>query len=525
MSQRSSLPQRLDRLAAAGDAGALLRGGGKGLEKESLRVNAEGCLAQTPHPPQLGSALTHPSITTDYSEALLEFVTPPRADVRATLAFLEDVHRFVYRHLGEERLWATSMPCVLEGDERIPIARYGRSNVGMMKHVYRRGLGWRYGRPMQTISGVHFNYSFPEALWPALQAAERDPRPLREFRDDWYFRALRNFQRLGWLVPYLFGASPAVCKSFLKGRDLMFTEFDAHTFYEPYGTSLRLSDIGYKNSNQARIGVTYNSLEDYVATLSHAISTPVPDYERIGVKVEGEYRQLNANILQIENEFYGSIRPKQPIERGERATLALKRRGVMYLEVRALDVNAYDPVGVDEPALRFIEALLAHCLLSDSPATTAEEQAAIGANQLKVARQGREPKLELQRDGRPMRLRDWAREVLTELAPLCALLDGDEATCPYTRSLGAQRAAVEDAELTPSARVLKDMRAHGESFFRFAERMSETHRRRFLAEPLPASAEARFVAEAAASLQEQADIEAADRLSFDDYLHQYFSQS
>src|SRR5690348_7765500 len=208
MSQRSSCQQRLDRLAAAGDAGALLRGGGKGLEKESLRVDAEGCLAQTPHPRQLGSALTHPSITTDYSEALLEFVTPPHPDVRATLAFLEDVHRFTYRHLGEERLWATSMPCLLEGDERIPIAEYGRSNVGMMKHVYRRGLGWRYGRPMQTISGVHFNYSFPEALWPALQAAERDPRPPRQFRDDWYFRALRNFQRLGWLVPYLFGASP-----------------------------------------------------------------------------------------------------------------------------------------------------------------------------------------------------------------------------------------------------------------------------------------------------------------------------
>ncbi|HEU5398885.1 MAG TPA: glutamate--cysteine ligase, partial [Gammaproteobacteria bacterium] len=453
------------------------------------------------------------------------FVTSPFADVRQTLLSLMDIHAFAYAHMGEEMLWATSMPCLLEGDERIPIARYGRSNVGMMKHVYRRGLGWRYGRPMQTISGVHFNYSFPEALWPALQAAERDPRPLRQFRDDWYFRALRNFQRLGWLVPYLFGASPAVCKSFLKGRDLKFTEFDAHTFYAPYGTSLRLSDIGYKNNNQARIGVTYNSLDDYIATLSHAISTPLPDYERIGVKVDGEYRQLNANILQIENEFYGSIRPKQPIERGERATLALKRRGVMYLEVRALDVNAYDPVGADESALRFIEALLAWCLLSDSPPTTPEEQAAVGANQLRVARLGRDPKLELQRDGRPVGLRNWARELLTQLAPLCTLLDGDDAARPYTCTLETQRAAVEDADLTPSARVLADMRAHGESFFRFAERMSDAHRRRFLAEPLPAATEARFAAQAAESLRKQAAIEAADRLSFDDYLHQYFSQS
>jgi len=315
MPSPASLDERLSRLLRA-HAGVSLRGGGKGLEKESLRVSDAGRLAQTPHPRSLGSALTHPHITTDYSEALLEFVTPPLADVRETLGFLADIHAYVYRHLEDEMLWATSMPCILEGDASIPIAEYGRSNVGMMKHVYRRGLGWRYGRSMQAISGVHFNYSFPTELWPVLQELEHDRRPLRAFTDDWYFRALRNFQRLGWLVPYLFGASPALCKSFLGGRDLGFAEFDAHTFYAPHATSLRLSDIGYKNKNQARIGVTYDGLDDYVATLSHAITTPVPEYERIGVKVDGEWRQLNANILQIENEFYGTIRPKQPIETG-----------------------------------------------------------------------------------------------------------------------------------------------------------------------------------------------------------------
>ena len=525
MQDPASFEQRLHRLSTLGDAGALLSGGGKGLEKESLRVTPEGCIAETPHPMALGSALAHPYITTDYSEALLEFVTPPFEDIRATLKFLSDIHAFTYPRLGKEMLWATSMPCALEGEERIPIARYGSSNVGMMKHVYRRGLGWRYGRTMQTISGVHFNYSFPEKLWVVLQAAERDTRSLRQFQDDWYFRALRNFQRLGWLVPYLFGASPAMCKSFLKGRDLKFAEFDAHTFYEPYGTSLRLSDIGYKNNNQARIGVTYNSIEDYVATLSHAISTPAADYERIGVKVDGEYRQLNANILQIENEFYGSIRPKQPINSGERASLALKRRGVMYLEVRALDVNAYDPLGADEPALRFIEALLALCLLTDSPLTTHEEQAVIGQNQLAVARHGRNPELALERDGSQVKLKDWAQEVLTRMAPLCTLLDSDDLARPYSVSLAAQRAAVEDPSLTPSARILAEMRARGESFFRFAERMSVTHRQHFLHSPLAKADEAGFTAQAKGSLEKQTAIEAADKLSFDDYLHQYFAQS
>ena len=525
MPELSATGSRLSRLTASTDASALLRGGGKGLEKESLRVTRDGKLAQTPHPHALGSALAHPHITTDYSEALLEFVTSPFPDVKQTLGSLMDIHAFAYAHMGEEMLWATSMPCGLDGDASIPIAQYGTSNVGMMKHVYRRGLGWRYGRTMQAISGVHFNYSYPLALWPALQALEADSRSPRAFRDDWYFRALRNFQRVGWLVPYLFGASPAMCKSFLGGRDLKFPEFDAHTYYEPWGTSLRLSDIGYKNNNQARIGVTYNSLDDFISTLAHAISTPAEEYERIGVKVEGEYRQLNANILQIENEFYGSIRPKQPIESGERATLALKRRGVMYLEVRALDVNAYDPAGADEPALRFIEALLLWCLLTNSPPTDTMEQAAIGENQLRVARRGRDPALELQRGAKSVRLRDWGRELLTELAPLCALLDAGETNQPYSRSLQAQVAAMEDADLTPSARILREMREHGESFFRFAKRLSENHRARSLAHPLPAATETRLVAEAAASLEKQATIEAADTLSFEEYLHRYFAQS
>ena len=521
----TGLEARLNRLAGTREAATLLRGGGKGLEKESLRVGRDGKLAQTPHPPALGSALTHSHITTDYSEALLEFVTSPFPDVKQTLASLMDIHAFTYEHMGDEMLWATSMPCILHGDADIPVAHYGSSNVGRMKHIYRLGLGWRYGRTMQAISGVHFNYSYPDALWPALQRLESDQRSLREFRDDWYFRALRNFQRVGWLVPYLFGASPAMCKSFLGDRDLGFPEFDSHTLYEPFGTSLRLSDIGYKNSNQARIGVTYNSLADYVGTLGHAISTPASEYERIGVKVDGEYRQLNANILQIENEFYGSIRPKQPIDSGERATLALKRRGVMYLEVRALDVNAYDPVGADEPALRFIETLLLLCLLSDSPPTDAAEQAAIGRNQLAVARHGRDPQLQLEHGGKAVRLRDWGRDLLAALGPICELLDEDNVNKPYGRSLATQKAAMEDSDLTPSARILRDMRTQGESFFSFAKRLSETHRECFLAHRLAPAAEAQLAAQAKASLQKQAAIEASDKLSFEEYLHRYFAQS
>jgi glutamate--cysteine ligase len=524
MPRTTDYEQRLAQLLNHGSAG-LLRGGLKGLEKESLRVDAEGCLAHTPHPASLGAALTHPYITTDYSEALLELVTPALATATDTLGFLCDLHSFVYQQLNGEMLWATSMPCALKQDDSIPIADYGHSNIGMMKHVYRRGLGWRYGRSMQTIAGVHFNYSFAGGLWPVLRELLQDRRPLRDFVDEAYFAMLRNFQRVSWLLLYFFGASPAVCKSFFHGYYPDFKEFDAHTLYEPYATSLRMSDIGYKNKNQARVGVRYNSLTDYVATLTHAISTPEPEYQRIGVKVNGEYRQLNANILQIENEFYSFARPKQPINPGERATLALKKRGVMYAEIRALDVNAYDPVGADAATLLFIEALLAWCLLSDSPPVSEAEQNAINRNQTETARRGRDPALKMLCNGREIRLHDWAAEITGQMQAVCEILDGGDPRKPYTASLRSRRQELADPERLPSACVLSDMRAHKESFFQFAKRLSETHRDYFLKRRLPETVEQRFRTLAAESLKKQQQIEAADTLSFDEYLQHYFSQT
>ncbi len=516
--------KRLARLLNHGGAG-LLRGGLKGLEKESLRVQADGALAQTPHPRSLGSALTHPYITTDYSEALLELVTPPLPTAKETLGFLCDIHSFVYQHLDGEMLWPTSMPCALHDEAAIPIAEYGSSNVGMMKHVYRRGLGWRYGRNMQTIAGVHFNYSFPESLWPLLQDLDKDRRSLREFVDESYLCALRNFQRVGWLLLFFFGASPAVCKSFFHGRNPGFSEFDAHTLYEPYATSLRMSDIGYKNKNQERMGVRCNSLSDYIATLTHATSTPEPDYQRIGVKVDGEYRQLNANILQIENEYYSFVRPKQPIHPGERAALALQKRGIQYAEVRAVDVNAYDPAGADASTLRFIEALLAWCLFSDSPRISDSEQQAISRNQEETARHGRDHEFRLLRDGRETRLLDWAAEIVDQMDGVCEILDGDDPDKPYSTSLRARRQDLADTERLPSARILADMRAHGESFFRFAMRLSQNHRDYFLQRRLPATKQQLFQELARQSIEKQREIEAADTLTFDEYLSNYFSQT
>ncbi|MGD0960928.1 MAG: glutamate--cysteine ligase, partial [Methylomonas sp.] len=403
----------------------LLRQGLKGLEKESLRINADGRIAQTPHPVSLGSALTHPYITTDYSEALIELITPPFADIKQTLAYMHQIHQFVYSQLGDEMLLVTSMPCGIDGDLSIPIARYGNSNIGQMKHVYRKGLWHRYGRTMQAIAGIHFNYSVPEALWPVLYSLSGVETALEEFISDSYFSLIRNFHRQGWLILYLFGASPVICKTFFKSRPHLlkqFEEFDAHTVYHPFATSLRMSDIGYKSKNQASLSIDYNSLAGYVSSLSRAINTPFPEYEKIGVKVEGEYQQLNANILQIENEFYSTMRPKQVAASGEKPTLALQRRGVLYVEMRSLDLNLFNPIGIEKSAARFIEAFLLACLLNPSPPQAEEEFGVNNNNQLLVANQGRKPGLMLNKSGQAISLHSWAHGILRNMKPICALL-------------------------------------------------------------------------------------------------------
>lgn len=517
--------QRLARLIRSGEAG-LLRQGQVGLEKESLRVDRDGGIAQTPHPPALGSALTHPYITTDYSEAMLELITPPAEGRGETLEFLRDAHKFVYDRLEDEILWATSMPCVVAGETSIPIAQYGRSNLGMMKTVYRRGLGHRYGRVMQVIAGVHFNYSVAEDFWPVYQALEGDGRPARAFIDDAYFGMIRNLQRYGWLIPYLFGASPAVCKSFFAGKTTRMPEFDANTYYEPYATSLRMGDIGYTNRKEGESGIkaSYDSLEAYVDSLTCAIETPYPPYERIGVVVDGQWRQLNANILQIENEYYSTIRPKQTPQGNEKPSLALKRRGVRYVELRSLDVNAFEPVGVGLEQMRFIEAFLLFCLLQDSPLIDADEREAIDQNQSLAAHHGRDPALTLNDGGRARGLKDWGCELCRAMEGVCEILDGDDPARPYSASLAAQRAALEAPELTPSARMLAQMRAEGEPFFAFARRMSLQHKHYFDGLALAPERERMFEALAAASLQRQAAIEAADDQPFDEFLREYFAQ-
>jgi len=497
----------------------------RGIEKESLRVRPDGMLADTPHPAGLGSALTHPHITTDFSESQLELITGVHPDLDACLAELTEIHQIVYRHVGDELLWCTSMPCGLPADDDIPLGQYGLSNLGRAKTVYRNGLAHRYGRRMQTISGVHYNFSMPEAAWPILQRADARSGSVIAYQTEAYFHLIRNFRRHSWLLLFLFGASPTVCRSFVAGRAHGLQDFNTGTLYLPGATSLRMGPLGYQSDAQASLAVSFNSLRSYAESLNAALTRPYPPYEAIGVREGEHYRQLGTTLLQIENEFYGTIRPKPRFRSGERPLYALGERGVDYIEVRCMDNDPFSPVGIAADTMRFLDMFLLHCLLHDSPPDTPDEIAAISRNQHNVAQRGRDPNLRLIRRGEELGLADWASGVLAECEPIAAALDQAHGGSAYRDVLASAYSAVAAPSTTRSARVLAEIgQTADKSYVAFALAQSLHHRRSLSALPLEAGVEARYARMAVDSIAAQQRIEAADSVPFETYRRQYLAK-
>jgi glutamate--cysteine ligase len=548
----SKLQQRLDALPPAA-----LRGILRGIEKEGLRVRRDGTLADTPHPAGLGSALTHPNITTDFSESQLELITGAHRTAEGLLQELTELHQYVYRQIGDELVWGASMPCKLPGEESIPLGQYGRSNMGRMKTVYRQGLSRRYGRRMQTISGIHYNFSLPGEAWLLLREVAGSDVPVERFQDAGYFALIRNFRRHSWLLLLLLGASPAVCGSFVAGHSHGLCGWDTGTYYAPYGTSLRMGRLGYQSDAQAALAVSFNCLGDYAQTLHRALTETYPAYEAIGLRVGEQYKQLATTLLQIENEFYGTIRPKRRIFPGERPLRALGLRGVEYVEVRLVDIDPFQPVGIDLPQMRLLDVFLLHCLLSDSPPDSPQEIAAMARNQRRIAERGRDPQLRLHRTAElnggdiagaapaaqqataplsaDLALTDltaadqapaeWGARILRECEPIAAALDRAHGGDGYRKALASAQAALADFSSLPSARVLRDVELqHGRSFPAFVLARSEAHRRALLQQPLSPQAAARLERQAAESLREQADVEAADDVPFEQFRRQYLAQ-
>jgi glutamate--cysteine ligase len=497
----------------------------RGIEREALRIQPKGHLAQTGHPVALGSALTNPYVTTDYSESLLEFITPVSSDANESIRQLTDIHHFVMQNLGDEYLWPLSMPCYLGNEDDIPLANYGTSNVGQMKHLYRQGLKFRYGSAMQVISGIHFNLSFPDSVFQALAKMQGLEANSQDFQSEQYLNLIRNFKRYVWLPTYLFGGSPALCGSFIgdKAKNYPFEKLGKGTLYLPYATSLRMSDLGYTNNAQASLNISYSNLNDYVAGLRQAIKTPLPAYQ-FDQDNPATLAQLNGNVLQIENEFYSPVRPKRVTNPNEKPTDALAQRGIEYVEIRSLDVNPFSPVGITVEQIDFLDVFLCFCLLKDSPALDAAENLAVEENLNKVILQGRDPQLTLKHHGIEQLLSAWGVDIFAELDAVAQWLDSAYQTDRYSLAVKEQQACISNPDLTISARYLNEIKHDNLDNGDWAVNRAKQNKQQLL-ETTPSIFSEHFMKQQSKqSVVKQLEIELSDKVDFATFLADYFNE-
>lgn len=498
---------------------SILKGINKGLERETLRILPDGTLAKTPFPNKIGSALTHPWITTDFAESMLEFITPVDSNIDHMLAFLRDLHRYSSINIDDELLWPLSMPCFIATEADVMLAQYGSSNQGRYKTVYREGLKNRYGAMMQTISGVHYNFSLPMTFWQVRDGV-KDSVSGKEVISEGYFHIIRNYYRFGWVIPFLFGASPSLCSSFFRDPEKAkaFAKQTNGQCYLPYATSLRMSDIGYTNTAQKNLGITFNHLDCYVNSLRQAISTHSPEFSQIGVKVDGHYRQLNDNILQIENEFYAPIRPKRVVQQGETPSAALLRGGIEYIEIRALDINPFSAIGVTEEQIRFLDLFMIWCALADAPEMSSDELQCAKRNWDRVIIEGRKPGLTIGFgcDSYSEPLAQVGKTLFADLLQIADIMDQFESSAKYRMVCEQLILMFDEPSLTLSGRTLQAVMDMGTT--KFGLSLAKQYKQQLLSEPMQLLSSGDFIKQRQLSLEKQRQIEAQSSLSFDAYL-------
>jgi len=506
------------------DVTLTLKGIRHGIEREALRIQPNGSLAQTPHNKKIGAALTHEYITTDFSESLLEFITPPETDPDKTLGQLRDLHKFTVENIADERLWPMSMPCYINSEEQIPIAQFGQSNTGRMKSLYRTGLKNRYGSMMQAIAGVHFNFSLPDEFWQTWLPQSQGTPVNKDTISAAYFSMIRNYRRFCWLIPYLYGASPALCQSFIAGKatTLPFKKIGKGTLYLPYATSLRMSDLGYTNSDQSGLGICYNKVDSYIESLRGAINTPSHAFQKFAGKKDGKYQQLNSNVLQIENELYSPIRPKQPTRPLEKPTDALDERGVSYIEVRALDVNPFSEIGIERNQFFFLDVFLLYCLVTPSAQMTPDSFQETEDNLRAVVEHGRDPALTLSDSAEVKPMSQWAQELFSGLREIAKIMDRNTLKPEFTQAVETEWQKIVDPDLTPSAKILSILLSDEKDNGVLGIELAEQYKLEFSKLDYQYIDGPMLVQQANESLSKQAELEQADTISFDDFLADYF---
>lgn len=485
-----------------------------GIEKESLRISGSS-ISSKDHSKSLGSPLCNKYITTDFSESQIELITPPFTDSRDTLDFLHDIHHFVSLNISDESIWPFSIPPYISSEESIKIASYGSSNHASFKETYRRGLSHRYGKLMQIISGVHFNYSLPDKIWENLLESYANDKCV-DLKSVVYFRMLRNIKRMNWLILYLFGASPIINQQFIQGRKENFKQYKGF-FYSPYATSLRMSDIGYQNFNQSNFFVPLDSIDKYIDTLKDATNKSYIDYEYISHN-QGPLAQLNSHLLQIEDEYYSVARPKSTEISNLRPLKKLKNTGVEYIEFRSLDLDPFSQTGVSLETLNFLEIFLIYSTFLPSPNIDQYESSEIDNNDLIVSRNGRKPSQMLTQNGKSILLKDWANNILEGMNRISIALGNSETYLkPFKDIIQNNQGTLSELFLDKVLSCKLDYEEIGLAF-------AETHKNNFAQQKLDKNKNMKILEnEVNRSLLEQKKLETEHEKNFDSFTDDYFS--
>ena len=495
-------------------------GSGKiGIEKESLRVS-NSTISEFPHHENLGSALCNQYITTDFSESQLELITPPLANGNEVIEFLDSIHHFVTNNIHDEILWPFSFPPLIKSEELIHIANYGSSNQALFKTTYREGLSLRYGKLMQTISGVHYNYSLSSSIWDSLSRIEKKSQ-IKELRNENYLHILRNIFRMNWLLLYFFGASPFLTKNFLNKPKDRFENIDKDTYYLPYATSLRMSNYGYQNLTRSRVNVSINSLQDYINDLKKATESHCKDFEINEQK--SNLSQISSNILQIEDEYYALARLKSQTVSSDRSIVKLKKSGVDFIELRSLDLNPFSKIGIDIETILFLEIFFIYCLCKSSKPISKKELDGIYSNDQLIAKEGRKSNLYLQDQERTVSMQEWGNQILDEMEPIAELMHKD---IKSNKSIIARfREKIKNPETTLSGILLDRMLSENIGHMDLGLSIAESNRNGYLEKEMSQNINWDiFKREAKDSLSKQRQLDNKTHKSFEKFLSDYFNE-
>lgn len=449
----------------------LLLNGKWGIEREFQRVTKDGELALTPHPAVFGDKLNNKEITTDFSESQMELITPAFSTIEEVYHYLQYLHKKVEKELGNEFIWPFSMPPKLPDEELIPLAQFDESKEGQMAYRYRQGLANRYGKKMQMISGIHFNFSFGDEILKRMKQSFGEKVEIQDFKDELYFSVARNFLRYRWLLIYLFGASPSYDPTY----DVVIKKQVDHirkccpeccNQYDQYATSFRVSRFGYSNPVKLKESIYYNNKEEYIQGIRALMSKKSRRFSNLEV-------QLNDKILQKESEFYSPIRLKQVTKTEENQIDALEERGVKYAEVRVVDINPFVKTGISLEQMRFLQIFMLFCLFEENRVLDYDEMNLANKNHHLVALAGRNPNLMLKHyNGNKISLAEWGKEIFGKLYRIAILIDSEENGFVYTHNLLREKQKLKYLSLLPSSRMHLEMWSKGDCFLEFGMRIA-----------------------------------------------------